>query len=75
MKGGIMYKYKSPSNEVNNNIGRLYEVSIQSNLRLTESVNNLRVTVENLVSAETKVKDIIMAQEYLTKKYKSVAQI
>ncbi|MEW5821291.1 MAG: hypothetical protein AB1782_13945 [Cyanobacteriota bacterium] len=70
-----MYKYKSPSNEVNNNIGRLYEVSIQSNLRLTESVNNLRVTVENLVSAETKVKDIIMAQEYLTKKYKSVAQI
>lgn len=70
-----MYKYKSPSNEVNNNIGRLYEVSIQSNLRLTESVNNLRVTVENLVSAETKVKDIIMAQEFLTKKYKSVAQV
>lgn len=69
-----MNKYKSPTNEVNHQIGTLYEVSLQSNLRLTDSVNNLRITVENLMSAESKVKDIILAQEIIVKQYKLLAK-
>jgi hypothetical protein len=69
-----MNKFTSPTKEITHNIGKLYETAIQSNLRLTESVDNLKITVGNLLAAENKVKDIIMAQEYLTKKYNAVAQ-
>ena len=65
----------SPLQEVENNIGKLYETSLKSNLHLTESVNNLRVTVKNLISAESKVKDIVLAQQLIEKKYKLLANI
>ncbi len=66
---------KTPFKEVENNIGKLYETSLKSNLQLTESVNNLRVTVKNLISAESKVKDIVLAQQVIEKKYKLLANI
>lgn len=65
-----MKKYQSPMKEVNHNIGNLYEVSLQSNLRLTESVENLKITVKNLVSSESRVKDIILAQQMVEQRYK-----
>lgn len=70
-----MNKYKSPMKEVNNNIGNLYEVSLQSNLRLTESVENLKITVKNLISSESRVKDIILAQQIIEKRYRLMASV
>lgn len=70
-----MNKYHTPLKEIDNTIGILYELSLQSNLKLTESVNNLRITIGNLMSAETKVKDIVVAQQVLENKYKLIASI
>ena len=70
-----MSKHASPIKEVNYNIGKLYETSLESNVRLAKSVNNLKITIGNLMAAESRVKDIIMAQEFLTKKCKLIANI
>jgi hypothetical protein len=69
-----MVKYETPIKEVNHNIGVLYETVLQSNTRLTSSVDNLRVTVNNLMSAEARVKDMIMAHHEIEKKYKILAK-
>jgi hypothetical protein len=68
-----MKKFSSPLKEVEHSIGVLYETVLQSNIRLTGSVNNLKVTVENLMAAEVKVKDIVMAQKEIEQKYKLLA--
>lgn len=64
---------KKLTKEVNHNIGVMYELVLENNLQLTNSVNDLKITIQNLAAAEAKLKDIILAQQYITRQYKFIA--
>jgi hypothetical protein len=64
-----MSRFETPLSEICYNIGVLYELSLSTNIALSESVNNLNVTVSNLIAAESRVNDLVMAQEKINHKY------
>lgn len=70
-----MAKFDSPLKEIDYTIGMLYELSLQSNFRLTDAVNNLRITVGNLMAAETHIRDIDTAQKAIEMRYKMLSNI
>lgn len=70
-----MSKFISPLKEIDYTIGVLYELTLQSNLQLTESVNNLRITVGNLIAAETQLQDINLAHVSTESKYKAFSKL
>lgn len=61
---------KKLTKEVNHNIGTMYELVLHNNLQLTNSVNDLKITIQNLAAAEAKLKDVIMAQQLVSNQEK-----
>lgn len=70
-----MSKFASPIKEIEYTIGVLYELSLHTNLQLTDSVNNLRITVGNLIAAETQLQDINLAHNTIETKYKALSKL
>lgn len=70
-----MAKFSSPLKEIDYRIGRFYETVIQSNLKMTESTENLQITVRNLIAADTRVKDLVLAHQIVKERYANVANI
>ena len=70
-----MRKHPTPTKEVCYNIGLLYELSLQNNLMLTESVNNLRKTIEHLSISESKLKEIILKHNVMESKFKQIVSL
>lgn len=70
-----MNKFTKPLQEVNYRIGILYELSLQSNYRLTESVNNLKVSVNNMVTTENKLQFIVAKQDAIDCIYPKIAAL
>lgn len=70
-----MLKHQTPTKEVCYNIGLLYELSLQNNLMLTESVNNLKVTIEHLYVSENKLREIILKHRNMESKFKRIASV
>lgn len=70
-----MAKRQSPLKEIDYRIGRFYEAVIQSNLKMAESTENLRVTIQNLIAADARVKDLILAQQLVQERYAKASNI
>jgi len=70
-----MISHSTPTKEVCYNIGLLYELSLQNNLMLTESVNNLRTTIEHLSVSESKLKEIIFKHRKIESKFKQIVSV